>query len=200
MEYKDLEKANAEIKTMPIHGKEYAEVNERIKAFRKVFPDGYIYTEMMSNKDGVCVFRARVGYRTPEGLDRTLGEGTAYEKETFSQINRTSYIENCETSAVGRALGMAGFGIDAAIASKEEVENAIIQQQTKDKPVEKDPLKEALEESMVRIEIIDKLTELDATYVDRMLKAKGAKNVKDLPNSFWQKCLEKKLKEKEKAQ
>ena len=51
------------------------------------------------------------------------------EKESTSYINKTSYIENCETSAVGRALGMAGFGIDTSVASYEEVSNAIAQQE-----------------------------------------------------------------------
>ena len=56
---------------------------------------------------------------------KLLGTGTAQEKETSSFINKTSFIENCETSAVGRALGMCGFGIDTSIASAEEVQNAI---------------------------------------------------------------------------
>ena len=51
--------------------------------------------------------------------------GYAQEKESSSFINKTSFIENCETSAVGRALGMCGFGIDTSIASYEEVQNAI---------------------------------------------------------------------------
>lgn len=62
-----------------------------------------------------------------------LGTGTAYEKEGSTFINKTSYIENCETSAVGRALGMAGFGIDTSIASAEEVQNAIANQGTDDR-------------------------------------------------------------------
>ena len=57
-----------------------------------------------------------------------LSTGYAQEKENASVVNRTSYIENCETSAVGRALGMCGFGIDASVASAEEVKNAIEQQ------------------------------------------------------------------------
>ena len=59
---------------------------------------------------------------------KLLGSGHAYEKEGSTFINRTSYIENCETSAVGRALGMCGFGIDTSIASSEEVQNAILNQ------------------------------------------------------------------------
>ena len=121
MKYLDLAIANETIKTTDIKGKEYAEVNQRIKAFRMVYPQGSIVTQMVSNENGVCVFKASVA--TDEGV--LLGTGTAYEKEDSSFINKTSYIENCETSAVGRALGMAGFGIDVSVASAEEVANAI---------------------------------------------------------------------------
>ena len=119
--WRELVEANGSIKTTDIKGKEYAEVHQRIKAFRMLCPHGTISTELVSNENGVCVFRATV-------LDENgiiLGTGTAYEKESSSFINKTSYIENCETSAVGRALGMAGFGIDTSVASYEEVANAI---------------------------------------------------------------------------
>lgn len=119
MEYKDLEKVNKELKTTPIKGKEYAEVPERVKAFRKLFPNGTIDTEMLSCQNGVCIFKA-----TAKTEDIVLGTGHAYEKEGSTFINKTSYIENCETSAVGRALGFVGIGIDTSIASYEEVQNA----------------------------------------------------------------------------
>ena len=125
--WEQLVKANSIIRTMDVKGKEYAEVNQRIKAFRSICPGGSIVTEMLSNQDGVCVFRAVVC--DEEG--RILGTGTAYEKESSSYINKTSYIENCETSAVGRALGMCGFGIDTSVASAEEVQNAIKNQEGK---------------------------------------------------------------------
>ena len=57
-----------------------------------------------------------------------LATGTAFEVQNSSYINKTSYIENCESSAVGRALGFAGFGIVASIASADEVVNAVEQQ------------------------------------------------------------------------
>lgn len=120
MTFEQLQAANATINTTDIKGKAYAEVNQRIKAFRMCFPEGWIRTEMLSNDKGVCVFVAQVG----DG-EKLLGTGHAYEKEQSSFINKTSYIENCETSAVGRALGMAGFGIDTSVASYEEVANAI---------------------------------------------------------------------------
>lgn len=121
MTYEDLVKANKLIKTTPIQGKEYAQVPERIKAFRSIHPDGKIITDLLAHEDGVAVFRATVETASGE----ILGTGHAYEKEGSSFINRTSFLENCETSAVGRALGMAGFGIDVAVASAEEVQNAI---------------------------------------------------------------------------
>ena len=127
--YEDLRKANETIETTNIKGKEYAEVNQRIKAFRMVYPEGYICTELVSNENGVCIFYASVGYTTETGDQIPLGEGHAYEKEGSSFINKRYYIENCETSAVGRALGMAGFGIDTSVASYEEVGNAIANQE-----------------------------------------------------------------------
>ena len=121
IKYLDLAIANETIKTMEIKGNDYALVNQRIKAFRMVYPQGSIMTKMLSNENGVCVFKAEI---TDEN-GCILATGTAYEKEDSSFINKTSYIENCETSAVGRALGMAGFGIDVSVASAEEVQNAI---------------------------------------------------------------------------
>lgn len=131
MKYLDLAIANEQIRTIDIKGKEYSEVNQRIKAFRMVYPDGIIDTELLSNDNGVCIFKAQVGYYEDDidGCVRWLGTGYAYEKEDSSFINKTSYIENCETSAVGRALGMAGFGIDVSVASAEEVQNAMQNQE-----------------------------------------------------------------------
>lgn len=166
--YADIEKANSTIKTTDIKGKDYAEVNQRIKAFRMVYPTGYITTEMMSNENGVCVFVARVGYRAEDGDDHLLGTGTAYEKESSSFINKTSYIENCETSAVGRALGMCGFGIDVSVASAEEVQNAINNQEPK-----ADPKATANQISMIE----DLYTDAE---IEDILKWGKVSNLKDL--------------------
>ncbi len=125
VEFDDIQKANECIKTTDIKGKEYAEVNQRIKAFRMVYPMGEIKTTLVSNEGGVCIFKAEI-FDTDRYM---LATGHAYEKEGSTFINKTSYIENCETSAVGRALGMCGFGIDTSVASAEEVENAQLQQE-----------------------------------------------------------------------
>ena len=137
MDYTRLMEANNTAKTSPIKGKDYIEVNERVRIFRMLFPNGQIHTEIISLADGVVVMKATV-------LDENgtvLGTGHAFEKETSSFINKTSYIENCETSAVGRALGMVGIGIQNSMASADEVANAIENQKPKEeKPVEKKPV------------------------------------------------------------
>lgn len=124
--FEDIQRVNETIVTTDIKGKEYAEVNQRIKAFRMLYPTGSITTEMLNNENGICVFKATV----TDGVGCVLATGTAYEKENSTFINKTSYIENCETSAIGRALGIAGFGIDTSVASAEEVQNAMANQVT----------------------------------------------------------------------
>lgn len=147
--FEQIQEANKTIVTTNIKGKDYAEVNQRIKAFRMVHPNGRIITELTSLKDGVCIFRASIY----NDQDELLGTGTAYEKENSTFINKTSYIENAETSSVGRALGMLGFGIDTSVASAEEVANAIENQKPKKKTAE-----EVKKEDAERKEIIDLAT------------------------------------------
>ena len=113
MTFDELREANATISTTNIKGKEYAEVNERVRVFRQLYPEGIIATELVSNTNGVCVFKATVFSEQ----DKPLASGYAYETENSTYINKTSYIENCETSAVGRALGFLGIGINTSIAS-----------------------------------------------------------------------------------
>lgn len=118
--FENIQEANSLINTTPIKGKDYAEVNQRIKAFRFLYPEGSITTDLISDDGERCVFKATVS-----NGDVVIGTGTAFELKTSSFINKTSYIENCETSAVGRALAMCGIGIDISVASYEEVANAI---------------------------------------------------------------------------
>ncbi len=165
--YEQIQKANETIKTTDIKGKLYVEVNQRIKAFRMVYPQGVIETEMVSNENGVCIFRAVVGYREGNELYK-LATGTAYEKENSTFINKTSYIENCETSAVGRALGMCGFGIDGSVSSAEEVQNAIENQEPKE--VEKNQKEQLKLETQLQ-KIIDD-NELDYDKICKMYKLK----------------------------
>lgn len=140
--YDRIEQANKMATTTDIKGKDYVMVNQRVRAFRMVYPDGLIQTEIVALKDGIVVFKASAY----DDKGRLLATGFAQEKESSSFINKTSYIENCETSAIGRALGFCGFGIDSSIASYEEVANAQANQSKKGrKPSEKDKLLDDLE-------------------------------------------------------
>jgi hypothetical protein len=121
-------------KTTNIKGKQYVEVNERVKAFRALpeFKSMSLETEIYAVDSESVIIRAVV--RDEAG--RIVSTGFAHEEKSSSNINRTSYIENCETSAVGRALGMLGIGIDTSIATADEVETAIAKQEAPQQVVE----------------------------------------------------------------
>ena len=145
MTYEELERVNRELEPMVLERKtkdgktvkkNYAEVKERVKAFRKLFPMGRIQTDIVSVDDNTVTMKATVY----AGGDMVLSTAYANEAKNASSINRTSYIENCETSAVGRALGFVGIGIDAAIASAEEVTGAEAQRDAIKTQVEADTL------------------------------------------------------------
>ena len=112
------------MESIDIKGKQYITVNERVKEFRRLHPQGQILTKVMANAEGQVMFKAEVLVDSV-----CVATGHAYEKEGSSFINKTSYIENCETSAIGRALGMYGIGIDTSLASADEVKNAVKQQE-----------------------------------------------------------------------
>lgn len=127
-----LNAVNETLDKIPLKGKNYTMVTERVRAFRELIPDGCIKTTILSLEGGVVTMQAEI-YDEGEHL---LATGLAQEKETSSYVNKTSYIENCETSAVGRALGMLGIGVDSSMASAEELVNAI-KNESEDKPKKK---------------------------------------------------------------
>jgi hypothetical protein len=101
------------LRTVNIKGKEYVEVNERIRHFREHYKDWSLTSEIVEMANGVVTFKAIV----KDENDRVIATGYAQEKEGSTFINKTSYIENCETSAWGRALGNLGIGVDTSIAA-----------------------------------------------------------------------------------
>ena len=112
--------------TISIHSKEYATVALRIGVARRVFGSSLnITTEVISIDKETVVMKAVI-----EIDGNKISTGYAEEKRTASRINQTSALENCETSAVGRALAFAGFTNDK-LASAEEVSAAIEQQSKK---------------------------------------------------------------------
>ena len=118
-----------ELKTTNIKGKEYVQVNERVRAFRTHpdFANMSIETSIVDISENRVVMVAKV--LDSEGLIRSTGH--AEEIQTNHGVNSTSFIENCETSAVGRCLGFLGIGVDSSIATSEEVSQAIARQDSK---------------------------------------------------------------------
>jgi hypothetical protein len=108
--------------TVKIHGKEYKTVALRIQEFREKHPDFTIQTELVEANDVLVVMKATISMGP-----QVIATGYAEEVRTASKINRTSALENAETSAVGRALAFFGLG-GSEIASADEVANAITQQ------------------------------------------------------------------------
>lgn len=121
------------MKTINIKGKDYVMVNARIKEFREnpKYEGWSIETEILETGE-IVIMKATI--RNADA--NIIATGHAYEKENSTFINKTSYIENCETSAIGRALGVLGIGIDESVASFEEVANAVVQQK---EPTDKRP-------------------------------------------------------------
>lgn len=120
-----LKAACAKLGTVPIKGKEYVTVSERVKAFRKICPNGSIETKIIEHDGSAVLMQAVI--LDDEG--RVVASGYSREEKQSSYINKTSYIENCETSAVGRALGFLGIGIDGDIASAQEMYGATVVQE-----------------------------------------------------------------------
>ena len=123
MTYEELTKVNKSLKTVNIKGKDYVDVASRIQAFRMLYPEGRIFTVKLDSEPGTALFKAEIWANDLTGT--LLATGHAFEEKNASSINRTSYIENCETSAVGRALGMLGIGSTSSIASVDEMYGAI---------------------------------------------------------------------------
>lgn len=124
--------------------KDYVEVKDRIVLFWEKYPDGAIVTELLHVDDRCVRMKAAVYDKRADSVTYPhpplpLGTGHAEEyriteadiaKDRKKQYepNATSAVENCETSAVGRALAMAGFEVSKSVASRQEMEKVKRQQ------------------------------------------------------------------------
>ena len=182
-----LQQANETLKALDIKGKDYIPVNERIKAFRFIYPRGQILTEIIGLENGVCTMKAEVY----DDNGKLLATGHGQEKEGSTFINKTSFIENCETSCIGRALGSLGIGLDCGFASYEEVANAKVQQgENLDRKTISKEEWEKLKQMYSKDEIkamyeelsITKGTDIPKEYFDRKKKEWDEKFAKEHPN------------------
>lgn len=122
-------KANKDKGEVEIHGKVYLTVARRIKDFRdsEQYEGWSITTKRKVTTGSLVEVRAVIKDET----GRVIATGMAEEDRAFGKINKTSALENAETSAVGRALAFLGLG-GSEIASADEVSNAIVHGSAKD--------------------------------------------------------------------
>ena len=111
-------------KAIDIKGKQYVLVSDRINYFNENYPNGSIQTILVSSDNSTYVVKAVV---TPD-VEKTYRIFTGYSQAKIGQgmVNTTAALENCETSAVGRALAMMGIGVIDSIASVDEIKKASI--------------------------------------------------------------------------
>ena len=150
--------------TINFKGKPYVMVNERIKYFRENFPAWSLESEITYFENGMIVIKATI----KDENRRTIATGHAFEKESSSYINKTSYVENCETSAWGRALGCLNIGIDTSVASYEEIVTAVLEQEDR-KPVVETENDELANETKTAFRELRRLTTGSNTQTYKLL-------------------------------
>ena len=163
------------LKTIDIQGKPYVEVSERINHFRNSseFKGWGMETMIESQNDKNITMRCVI--KNQEGS--IISSGIAQEVAGSSFINKGSHVENCETSAVGRALGNLGIGTETSVASYDEVSNAKLNQ-TKVIPINKpkwndshyEPAVKKLQDGKTSIELLEKALDIPTPILDKLKK------------------------------
>ena len=125
-----------------IKNTDYKLIVQRVNEFRSAHPEFGVETEVLYHDE----IRVVVQVRIFDEQGRIRGSGVAEEFREASRINQTSAMENCETSAFGRALASMGYGGDVAYASAEEVVNAMNTETTNDALKHNHAVRENLEE------------------------------------------------------
>ena len=157
MDIKQIQAAIKEMHSLNLRGNEYTQVQQRLEAFRKHAGTAYsINSEILQNDAETILIKASIADK--EG--RVIATGLAEELRGSSNVNKTSAIENCETSAWGRALANLGLH-GGKMASAEEITIA----KNKDKQIDA----EAAHDAAVREEQNTEPAELK--YRDDILAA-----------------------------
>lgn len=146
----------------------YVPVAERVANFYHDWPNGRILTAIIEHdqEKGFVLMRAEVYRELGEVTPSATGH--AYELKAEGHVNRTSYIENCETGAVGRALANLDYetkrGAHAA------------QQQARPVPVARMPAGVA-QENRPRILNISEVKDPEAKAVDDLITPEQSRRV-----------------------
>ncbi|MGH9943247.1 MAG: hypothetical protein ACRD9R_12940 [Pyrinomonadaceae bacterium] len=103
---------------------DYVPVAERIEQFYSRFSEGRVMTHIAEHdrESGFVLIRAEIYRHADDAVPAATGH--AYEYKDSGHVQKTSYIEVAETSAVGRALALLGFEVRRGIASREEMQKA----------------------------------------------------------------------------
>jgi hypothetical protein len=106
---------------------DYETVESRLEKWWKDYPDGRVATKLEQASDTRYIVSAEL-YKT-EADAKPCATGLASESISDRGVNSTSALENCETSAIGRALANAGYAAKGKRASREEM-TKVVQSET----------------------------------------------------------------------
>jgi hypothetical protein len=149
---------------------DYETVEERLVKYWKDHPDGQIHTEILEHTASRFIVKASI-FRT-EADARPWTTGVAEETIQGRGVNATSALENCETSAIGRALANAGYATKGKRASREEMSKVATASKVKANIDEvKAKMKETTEQYVPVVKADDPWTQWEAPPVATMEQA-----------------------------
>ena len=152
------------LETINIKGKKYATVSTRVKHLRKDYKDLKMDVNIVATDNdhqGVWI-KASIYEKGAKKDDIPIAAGIAYEQKSASGVNSTNWTENCDTSAVGRALANLGIGIEDAYASANEMELAL-EKDKQNKEAKSTPEKVKGGEQKIVMEVGDPESEFDGS-------------------------------------
>lgn len=126
---------------------QYETVEDRLRKFYETHPDGRVETELIFHDDKRFIFKATI-FRDHDPATMPFATGHAEEIVGSTPVNKTSAAENCETSAVGRALANANFAPKGARPSREEMEK-VQRREAKPAPKQPEPVDVAVVEGLI---------------------------------------------------
>lgn len=164
----ELAPQRIDLKTVDIKGKAYVQVHERIRVFRQdqQYKGWSLITTPIQLDNDVAMFKAEI----INDKGTVIANGHAREVKESSYINKTSYVENAETSAMGRALGNLGIGVETSFCTADELLVAMQAQSEKAAPVKPEIYKveKLSNEQIKKIKELEKLLAMPEADLNTM--------------------------------